>query len=141
MANKRTKPGSPERSEIAEKVIKAMDSGMSCFKACQQAGVPMPTFMLWVGQDAELADRYAQARENFVERIAQEVMELSDVDVGETPDGRKDWAAVQKHKLQIDTRKWLLSKLAPKKYGEKLEISGDDKSPLVHRIELIAKSE
>jgi hypothetical protein len=68
-------------------------------------------------------------------------MELSDVDVGETPDGRKDWAAVQKHKLQVDTRKWLLSKLAPKKYGEKLEISGDDKSPLVHRIELIAKSE
>jgi len=37
MANKRTKPGSPERAEIAEKVIKAMDSGMSCFKACQQA--------------------------------------------------------------------------------------------------------
>jgi hypothetical protein len=126
MANKRTKPGSPERAEIAEKVIKAMDSGMSCFKACQQAGVPMPTFMLWVGQDAELADRYAQARENFVERIAQEVMELSDVDVGETPDGRKDWAAVQKHKLQVDTRKWLLSKLAPKKYGDMIKLAGHD---------------
>ena len=137
MANKRTKPGSPERAEIAEMVIKAMDSGMSCFKACQQAGVPMPTFMLWVSQDSALAESYAQARENFVERIAQEVMELSDIDVGETPDGRKDWAAVQKHKLQVDTRKWLLSKLAPKKYGEKIEISGDKESPLVHRIERV----
>jgi hypothetical protein len=95
------------------------------------------TFMLWVSQDSALAESYAHARENFVERIAQEVMELSDVDVGETPDGRKDWAAVQKHKLQVDTRKWLLSKLAPKKYGEKIEISGDKESPLVHRIERV----
>jgi hypothetical protein len=137
MANKRTKPGSPERAEIAEKVIKAMDSGMSCFKACQQAGIPMQTFTRWAEEDAALAEAYARARENFVERIANEVMELSDVDVGETPDGRKDWAAVQKHKLQVDTRKWLLSKLAPKKYGEKIEISGDKESPLVHRIERV----
>jgi hypothetical protein len=137
MANKPTKPGSPERAKLADAVLANMETGMSCFKACQHAGVPMPTFMLWVSQDSELADRYAQARENFVERIAQEVMELSDVDVGETPDGRKDWAAVQKHKLQVDTRKWLLSKLAPKKYGEKIEISGDKESPLVHRIERV----
>jgi hypothetical protein len=137
MANKRTKPGSPERAEMADRVIKAMDSGMSCFKACQQLGIPMQTFTRWVEEDAALAEAYACARENFVERIANEVMELSDIDVGETPDGRKDWAAVQKHKLQVDTRKWLLSKLAPKKYGEKLEISGDKESPLVHRIERV----
>jgi hypothetical protein len=137
MANKPTKPGSPERAKLADAVLANMEAGMSCFKACQQACVPMPTFMLWVSQDSALAESYAQARENFVERIAQEVMELSDVDVGETPDGRKDWAAVQKHKLQVDTRKWLLSKLAPKKYGEKLEISGDKESPLVHRIERV----
>lgn len=140
MKRKPTKPGSPERAEMAQKVIDAMTSGMSCFKACQKAGIPMPTFMLWVSQDSALADNYAQARENFIERIANEVMELSDADVGEQPDGRKDWAAVQKHKLQVDTRKWLLSKLAPKKYGEKLEISGDEKSPLVHRIERVVVS-
>ncbi|RPJ31895.1 MAG: hypothetical protein EHM17_14725 [Verrucomicrobiaceae bacterium] len=97
----------------------------------------MQTFTRWAEEDAALAEAYARARENFVERIANEVMELSDVDVGETPDGRKDWAAVQKHKLQVDTRKWLLSKLAPKKYGEKIEISGDKESPLVHRIERV----
>ena len=137
MANKPTKPGSPERAKLAEAVLANMESGMSCWKACEKAGVKNSTFMLWLSQDSALAESYAQARENFVERIAQEVMELSDVDVGETPDGRKDWAAVQKHKLQVDTRKWLLSKLAPKKYGEKIEISGDKESPLVHRIERV----
>jgi hypothetical protein len=137
MANKPTKPGSPERAKLADAVLANMEAGMSCWKACEKAGVKNSTFLLWVSQDSALAESYAQARENFVERIAQEVMELSDVDVGETPDGRKDWAAVQKHKLQVDTRKWLLSKLAPKKYGEKIEISGDKESPLVHRIERV----
>ena len=33
--------------------------------------------------------------------------------------------------LQIDTRKWLLSKLAPKKYGDKIELSGDKDNPLM----------
>jgi hypothetical protein len=137
MANKPTKPGSPERAKLADAVLANMESGMSCWKACEKAGVKNSTFLLWVSQDSALAESYARARENYVERIAQEVMELSDVDVGETPDGRKDWAAVQKHKLQVDTRKWLLSKLAPKKYGEKIEISGDKESPLVHRIERV----
>jgi len=137
MANKRTKPGSPERAKLADAVLANMETGMSCWKACEKAGVKNSTFMLWVSQDSALAENYARARENYVERIAQEVMELSDVDVGETPDGRKDWAAVQKHRLQVDTRKWLLSKLAPKKYGEKIEISGDKESPLVHRIERV----
>lgn len=137
MANKPTKQGSPERAKLADAVLANMETGMSCWKACEKAGVKNSTFMLWVSQDSALAENYARARENYVERIAQEVMELSDVDVGETPDGRKDWAAVQKHKLQVDTRKWLLSKLAPKKYGEKIEISGDKESPLVHRIERV----
>jgi hypothetical protein len=65
-------------------------------------------------------------------------MELSDKDVEISPDGKKDWAAIQKHKLQVDTRKWLLSKLAPKKYGDKLEVSGDAANPIaIQRIERV----
>jgi hypothetical protein len=52
-------------------------------------------------------------------------MEISDQDP-EIVDGKKDWAAIQKHKLQVDTRKWLLSKLAPKKYGDTLKLAGHD---------------
>jgi hypothetical protein len=43
-----------------------------------------------------------------------------------TGEGKVDNAMVQKQRLRVDTRKWLLSKLAPKKYGDKLELSGDD---------------
>lgn len=136
MSRKRTKPDSPERAKIADQVLAGMGQGLSAFKACEAAGVPYPTFLLWVGDDAELAERYTRARENLIERMANELLEISDKDV-EIQDGKRDWAAVQKHKLQVDTRKWLLSKLAPKKYGEKLEIAGDAERPLGLAIEFV----
>ena len=135
----RTKPGSPEREAVASKVLEGMEhDGLSGFKACEAAGVPMSTFVQWANEDAELGKRYARARENLIERMAQEVLDLSDSDVDVLPDGKKDWAAVQKHKLQVDTRKWLLSKLAPKKFGDKLELSGDPDRPLaIQKIERV----
>ena len=121
-------------------VLDGMRNGLSAFKACQVAGVPQSTFSRWCDDDATLAESYARAREDLIERMATEIMDISDQDVGIT-DGKKDWAAVQKHKLQVDSRKWLLSKLAPKKYGDKLELSGDNENPLVHKIErLIVKA-
>jgi hypothetical protein len=137
MATKRTKPDSEDRAKVANLVLAGMRSGLSTFKSCAAVGVHHSTFLGWVGEDAELANNYAHAREDLIERIASEVMELADSEVPETGDGKKDWQAIQKHKLQVDTRKWLLSKLAPKKYGDKLEVSGDPSNPLVQRIERV----
>lgn len=134
---KPTKPGSEERAKVSALVLEGMRNGLSAFKACQAAGVPQSTFNRWVDDDATLAENYAHAREDLIERMASEVMELADSEVPETGDGKKDWQAIQKHKLQVDTRKWLLSKLAPKKYGDKLEVSGDPANPLVQRIERV----
>ncbi len=126
------------KADICALVLLGMRGGLSAFKACEAAGVPHSTFMEWIRDDAELANSYARAREDLIERIANEVIELSDADVGMQPDGKKDWAAVQKHKLQVDTRKWLLSKLAPKKYGDKLELTGDPDRPLaIQKIERV----
>ena len=135
----KTKTAKPERDKaaICQAVLQGMRDGLSAFKACQAAGVPQSTFNRWVDADAKLAEDYAHAREDLIERMANEVMELADSEVPETGDGKKDWQAIQKHKLQVDTRKWLLSKLAPKKYGDKLEVSGDAANPLVQRIERV----
>lgn len=129
---KAAKPASkPTKDEISQAVLDGMAiGGLSCFKACQAAGVPNSTFMRWVDADAKLAERYAHAREDLIEKMAQELLDLSDQDVGQTHDNKKDWAAIQKHKLQVDTRKWLLARLAPKKYGDRLAIAGDESAPL-----------
>ena len=138
MATKRTKPGSEDRAQISALVLEGMRNGLSAFKACQAAGVSHSTFFGWVNDDATLANNYAHAREDLIERMASEVMELADSEIPETGDGKKDWQAVQKHKLQVDTRKWLLSKLAPRKYGDRLELAGDPDRPLaIQKIERV----
>ena len=124
----------PEQEEEKQRkihaVLQGMREGKSAFKACQAAGVAQSTFGFWVDEDPQLAVEYARAREDLIERMAQEILELSDADVGMQPDGKKDWAAVQKHRLQVDSRKWLLSKLAPKRYGDKITHAGDEENPV-----------
>jgi len=135
---KRTKPGSDDRAQIAALVLEGMRSGLSAFKACQLAGVNQSTFAGWLNDDAKLAKEYARAREALIEKMANELLEIADTPVGSTESGSTDSGAVQKQRLQVDTRKWLLSKLAPKKYGDKLELSGDAENPLsIQRIERV----
>jgi hypothetical protein len=134
----RTKKGSEDRAKISKVVLSGMSSGLSCFKACKAAGVPHSTFLSWVDQDSALADRYARAREDLIEHIATETIDIADAPVGSTDNGSTDSGAVQKQRLQVDTRKWLLARLAPKKYGDKLELAGDPQRPLsIERIERV----
>lgn len=134
----KTTKSSPQRRETAEMVFALMRQGLSAFKACKQAGVPQSTFSRWMDEDAKLAEEYARAREDLIEHIAAETLEIADQPVGSTDNGATDSGAVQDKRLRVDTRKWLLSKLAPKKFGDKLELSGDPDRPLaIQKIERV----
>jgi hypothetical protein len=119
-----------DKARISAAVLARMEGGQTAFKACEAEGVPYVTFNWWCGEQPALAEAYARAREGLIARMAQELADIADEPVILTPDGKLDSAAVQKQRLQIDTRKWLLSKLAPKKYGERLELAGDADSPI-----------
>lgn len=127
---KRTNPGSEDRAAISKIVLDGMRSGLSALKSCKAAGVPQSTFNGWLNDDSELAAEYARAREDLIEKMANDLLEIADEPVAINAAGSTDSGAVQKQRLQVDTRKWLLSKLAPKKYGDKLELSGDKENPL-----------
>ena len=111
-------------------VLSGMGKGLSAYKATQAAGVPWGTWTEWVATDDALAVKYTRARETLVERMAQELADIADEPPPLGPDGKVDNGWVAKHRLQVDTRKWLLSKLAPRKYGERLEVAGDASAPL-----------
>jgi hypothetical protein len=70
--------------------------------------------------------------------MADEVIEISDADC--TVDGKPDNALVQQARLRVDTRKWLLSKMLPRRFGDRVttEVAGDPDAPLLTRIELVA---
>jgi hypothetical protein len=121
-----------------DEVFSRIMSGESLSSICKDQGMPTrKSFFLWVAQDEKLRARYESALFARSYVMVDELLEIADSEVPETGDGKKDWQAIQKHKLQVDTRKWLLSKLAPKKYGDKLEVSGDPANPLVQRIERV----
>lgn len=115
-------PESTYTPEKTEAVLSGMRDGLSLRKACEAAGVNKSTFLLWVDGDKALADQYARAREAMLDAQAEELDEIGD-------DAAKAETAVEVAGLRLksDNRKWLLSKLAAKKYGDKVEtvLSGD----------------
>jgi hypothetical protein len=91
-------------------VFELMAQGVPAYKACRQAGVAWSSFKEWMNADPSLAAKYARAREALLDFMANEILTISD----EVPPTVLE---VARARLRVDTRKWLLSKLAPKKYG------------------------
>ena len=77
--------------------------------------------------------------------MAGEIVDISDeMTVAATYEGGSvvlalDSTAVARNRLRVDARKWYAGKLSPKKYGEKLALSGDADNPIhmVTRIERV----
>lgn len=117
--------------------------GMSLRQIGALEGMPdKVTILRWLGKHEEFCTQYARAREMQMEHYADEILEIAD-------DGTNDWMTrhlgngetvevpnnehINRSRLRVDSRKWLMSKLAPKKYGDKLtqEITGKDGTPLI----------
>ena len=64
--------------------------------------------------DPEFSAKYARARDVQAERFADELVDIAD---------ESDSEDVSKAKLRIETRKWVISKILPKKYGDKLDLT------------------
>jgi len=127
------------RKRKADAILRYMRDGSSCHQACKKVGIHHSTFFDWVRDDKQLANNYARAREDLIEHIASETLQIADAEVGFTDSGSTDHGAVQKQRLQVDTRKWLLSKLAPRKYGDRMMISGDQDNPVEVKTTLDVK--
>lgn len=110
--------------ERAAQVLAAMEGGASLRQACEQVGVPAGTFLGWCDADTELAEHYARARERMLDMKAEELEEI-----GERAATAETAVEVAGLRLLSDNRKWLLSKLMPKRYGDKVAIGGADDLP------------
>jgi hypothetical protein len=120
-----------DRKVVGKAVLDGMHEGLSLRKSCAAQGIIPTTFLLWTNEDPILNEHYAKARDALHAYWADEIMSIADEPVGSTDSGATDSGAVQKQRLQIDSRKWLLSKLASKQYGDKLQVAGDADSPLM----------
>lgn len=80
-------------------------------------------------------ERYARARKIYADLMFEEIKEISDhSDQDHTPFTGSN--VIQRDRLRIDARKWILSKLEPKKYGDKLDIDHTTKGESINVISL-----
>lgn len=119
--------------EIADAICERIAEGESLRTICRDDEMPnRSTVFRWLAARPEFSDQYARAREAQAEALFEDMLEIADDASGDTKivgrDGEErevcDTEFVQRSKLRIDTRKWMAGKLAPKKYGEKLELGG-----------------
>lgn len=118
--------------ELATEICESLMIGRSLRKICEREDMPhIVTIMRWLAQDkSDFCIQYAHARQVQAEYLLDEALDIADESFNdiEIVDGneRVNNEVIQRSKLRIDTRKWMIEKLAPKKYGNKVEV--DNKS-------------
>lgn len=103
--------------ELADKICSLIAEGYSLRKICDMEGMPTKeTVRVWLRDEnkASFTAQYARARDEQADHYADEITEIADTE--EDP---------QKARVRIDARKWVASKLKPKKYGDKLDLDAN----------------
>ena len=108
---------------------------------------PESTVRAWALDDVQgFAANYALAREIGYEKHADLILKYADecrigVKTTRKASGEVETVEgdmVERSRLQIDARKWILSKMLPKKYGDKVTLSGDSDNPV--RVESVTRT-
>ena len=97
--------------EIADTICERIAHGEALHRMCNEAGMPSERAVYrWLEEREEFRQKYGRARDRQADRYAADIIVIAD----EATDANLA-------RLQIDARKWSASKLAPKKYGDKVQ--------------------
>lgn len=120
--------------KLALEICTRLAMGESLRKICESDAMPNRyTVLSWaVDLKHPFYHQYESAREKQAESLADELMDIAD-------DGSNDWMErkmrdgsleevvnhehIQRSRLRVDTRKWIASKLKPKRYGDKQTVA------------------
>jgi hypothetical protein len=122
--------------DLADEICSQLSEGKSMHRVCVSDDMPdKRTVFRWLRTNEEFCHQYEAAKAESADFLAEEIIEISD-------DGTNDWMErersdgstyemvnsehIQRSRLRVDARKWIASKLKPKKYGDKTELTGPE---------------
>lgn len=112
------------REAVWPAILDAIANGQSLSSILRREGMPSYSWAkLQLRSDPELRKQYDQALEDRGDRLAEELIELAFTKLPDDLDGRAQSAWVQHLRVKIDVLKWTASKLRPKVYGERIDVS------------------
>lgn len=121
--------------DVFDRICEQIADGASLRSVCRQESMPSKSlFFRFMREHPEHVDQYTRATEERCVALAEDALDICD-------DGSNDWMEsndpnnkgyelkgehIQRSKLRVETRKWFLSKLKAKVYGDKsaVELSG-----------------
>lgn len=131
--------------ELADSICEAISTTSKGLRAiCAENNITTFTILKWLNENAEFSTQYARAKEAQADVLAEEILEIAD-------DTSKDQMTIKKNgknevvensewinrsRLRVDARKWIASKLKPKKYGDKTETTIISEKPIFNGIDL-----
>jgi hypothetical protein len=125
--------------DVATEICRRLAEGETLKRICRTEGMPAEsTVRHWALEDRDgFFARYAKARDLGLDCMADDVLDIADDGSNDTyldDDGnpRVNNDVVARSRLRVDTRKWYLAKLAPKRYSDRVlnEHSGPDGGPI-----------
>lgn len=143
------KPPIQDQHKIIDAICEEIaNSDKSLWEICDEIeGVPTArTIARWIADDETICQKYARAKELQADFMAGQIRAIADecrlgVKTVKKESGTETTTGdmVDRSRLQIDARKWLASKLAPKKYGDRLTHSGDSDNPVEIKADVVVR--
>lgn len=96
-----------------------LSNGKSLKRICEANNMPCKaTFYNWINNSQELLDKYTRAKADSSDALADDIQDIAD-------DVLKGKYEANNARVAIDAKKWIASKLKPKKYGDKLDMTSN----------------
>lgn len=116
--------------EIADKICQQISQGSSLRKVCLEEDMPSGvTIFSWFRKHPDFLRQYERATDERTETQQEILIEMGDLAIehAENADPKSSNAIVSAYKLKADNLKWSMSKMKPKKYGDKIDMTTNGK--------------
>lgn len=118
--------------EIGDMICEALSTEVVALKTlCQREDFPSQSVVYkWLNIYPSFVEKYTRAREAQADLMAEQILEIADATENDTVVGENgeypnhEW--INRSKLRVDARKWLCSKILPKKYGDRVDVTSKD---------------
>lgn len=101
--------------ELAATICERLVEGESLRAVCRDDAMPsISAVMMWIAKYPQFLEQYTRATDERASGMFEDMLDISD-------EVKADPAEVSKAKLRVETRKWALSRMNPKKYGDKIQ--------------------
>lgn len=121
-----------ERESWIQKILGAAEDGIGLKTICDELKFHRSTFLDWCDADPALDDRYKRARARGIRNRAEGLPKIAREAIGQPAE------VVGAYRLLIDAEKWYISKILPKEFGDKIELAGNQDSPLTIAVKQYA---